>query len=220
MSGDVQVRFCERPGVRLPRATHLTIYVRSKRAGERVLGSVRRYLAEVLSLRVNPMKSAVDRAWRRTLLGFSFYGSATGVRIRVAREAYKRCREKLRQLTQRSSGKAIEEHVQLVNEYLMGWVGYFVLADARGSLEHLDQWLRHRLRQILWKQWKRFHTRYRNLVALGADPAAARSTASQRQRYWFASSTSAMNQALSTAFWTRQGLHSATARYHTLRSRP
>lgn len=201
-------------------ADDLTIYVRSKRAGERVLGSVRRYLAEVLSLRVNLVKSAVDRAWKRTLLGFSFYTSAAGVRIRVAQEAYRRCREKLRQLTQRSSGKAIGEHVRLVNEYLMGWVGYFALADARGPLEDLDKWLRHRLRQILWKQWKRFHTRYRNLVALGADPEAARLTASQRQRHWFASGTSAMNQALSTVFWTRQGLCSATARYHTLRSRP
>jgi group II intron reverse transcriptase/maturase len=201
-------------------ADDLTIYVRSRRAGERVMESVSRYLSEVLRLRVNRVKSAVDRAWRRSLLGFSFYASASGIRIRVAQESYKRCREKLRQLTRRNSGKAIGEHVRLVNEYLMGWVGYFALGDARGPLEELDKWLRHRLRQILWKQWKRFHTRYRNLVALGADPENARLTAGHRRRHWFASGTSAMNQALPTAFWTTAGLTSATARSQLLRSRP
>jgi group II intron reverse transcriptase/maturase len=207
----------EKRGHRFVRyADDCNIYVRSRRAGERVMNSVRRFLDEVLSLRVNERKSAVDRPGRLKFLGFSFYTRKGEVLVRVAKQALNRCRDKLRQLTRRTRSGKLEEIIQNVNEYGMGWIGYFRLADTPSVFAELDEWLRRRLRQLVWKRWKRGRTRYRELVALGVPPSRAAGGAGGTSP-WRMAATPVVNEALSNAYWQKQGLRSITERYHQLR---
>ena len=186
----------EKRGHRFARyADDCNIYVRSRRAGERVMNSVRRFLDEVLSLRVNERKSAVDRPGRLKFLGFSFYTRKGEVLVRVAKQALNRCRDKLRQLTRRTRSGKLEEIIQNVNEYVMGWIGYFRLADTPSVFAELDEWLRRRLRQLVWKRWKRGRTRYRELVALGVPPSRAAGGAGGTSP-WRMAATPVVNEAL------------------------
>ena len=186
----------EKGGHRFARyADDCNIYVRSRRAGERVMNSVRRFLDEVLSLRVNERKSAVDRPGRLKFLGFSFYTRKGEVLVRVAKQALNRCRDKLRQLTRRTRSGKLEEIIQNVNEYVMGWIGYFRLADTPSVFAELDEWLRRRLRQLVWKRWKRGRTRYRELVALGVPPSRAAGGAGGTSP-WRMAATPVVNEAL------------------------
>ena len=205
----------ERRGHRFVRyADDCNIYVRSRRAGERVLESVKRYLGE-LSLKVNERKSAVDRATKRVFLGFSFYKRKGEVLVRIAKEASERCQGKLRQLTRRTRHGKVETIIRAVNEYTMGWVGYFALADAASVLRELDGWLRRRLRQLVWKRWKRGTTRWRELVALGV-PRDKAGLGAVGTSPWRMAKSPVVQQGLSNAYWTQQGLRSITERYHQL----
>ena len=207
----------EKRGHRFARyADDCNLYVRSRRAGERVMNSVRRFLDEVLSLRVNERKSAVDRPGRLKFLGFSFYTRKGEVLVRVAKQALNRCRDKLRQLTRRTRSGKLEEIIQNVNEYVMGWIGYFRLADTPSVFAELDEWLRRRLRQLVWKRWKRGRTRYRELVALGVPPSRAAGGAGGTSP-WRMAATPVVNEALSNAYWQKQGLRSIAERYRQLR---
>ncbi len=199
-------------------ADDCNIYVRSKRAGGRVLNSVRRFLEQVLSLKVNEQKSAVDRPWRRRFLGFSFYWRQGQVRVRVAAQALERYRQKLHQLTRRTRHGTLEEIIQGINEYAMGWIGYFRLADTPSVFAGMDEWLRRRLRQLVWKRWKRPKARWRNLVALGVPPSSAREAAGSGKGVWRMAASPPVQQALSNTYWRGQGLLGITERYHQLRT--
>ena len=205
----------ERRGHRFVRyADDCNIYVRSRRAGERVLASVKRYLGE-LSLKVNERKSAVDRATKRVFLGFSFYKRKGEVLVRIAGESSKRCQGKLRELTRRTGHGKVETIIQAVNEYTMGWVGYFALADAASVLEELDGWLRRRLRQLVWKRWKRGTTRWRELVALGV-PRDKAGLGAVGTSPWRMAGSPVVQQGLSNAYWVKLGLRSIAVRYREL----
>ena len=196
-------------------ADDCNIYVRSKRAGERVMQSVTLYLQERLKLRVNEKKSAVDRPWRRKFLGFSFYKSRkTG--IRLAPESTRRLKEKLRELTRRNRSMAMEDRIDRITRYLRGWMGYFALADAGQRLEDIDMWLRRRLRACKWKQWKRVRTRIRELRALGLPDWVAHEFANSRKGPWRMAG-GPMNRALPDAYWRGQGLPSLTELYRKTR---
>lgn len=130
-------------------ADDCNIYVRSKRAGERVYRSVRHFLQERLRLKVNEEKSAVDRPWKRQFLGFSFY-KHRGVRIRLAPKSLKRVKDRLRTLTDRNRSQSMEDRIRCLNAYLRGWVGYYALSDARSAFERLEGWLKRRLRACVW----------------------------------------------------------------------
>jgi group II intron reverse transcriptase/maturase len=197
-------------------ADDCNIYVRSRRAGERVMNSVRRFLGEVLSLKVNERKSAVDRPWRLKFLGFSFYPRKGEMLVRVAKQALDRCRDKLRQLTRRTRSGQLADILQQVNEYLMGWIGYFQLADTPSVFAELDEWLRRRLRQLVWKRWKRGKTRWRALVALGVPRERAGLGAAQHGPWQMAASP-VVQEGLSNAYWQKQGLRSIAERYRQLR---
>jgi RNA-directed DNA polymerase len=208
----------EKRGHRFVRyADDCNIYVRSKRAGERVMNSVREFLEQRLSLKVNERKSAVDRPWRRKFLGFSFYWRKGEVRVRVAKQALDRCRNKLRRLTRRTRAGTLEEIIQRINVYTMGWTGYYRLADTPSVFEGLDGWLRRRLRQLVWKRWKRGKTRWRELVALGV-PRERAALGAVGTSPWRMAATPVVHEALSNAYWRKQGLRSITERYHQLRS--
>jgi len=208
----------ERRGHRFVRyADDCNIYVRSSRAGERVMNSLRQFLEQKLSLKVNEKKSAVARPAKRKFLGFSFFRRKGEVRVRIATPALDRCREKLRQLTRRTRHGKLADVIQDINQYLMGWVGYFRLADTPSVFAQLEEWLRRRLRQLVWKRWKRGKTRWRELVALGVPPDQA-GLGAVGTSPWRMAASPVVNMGLSNAYWRKQGLRSLTERYHQLRT--
>lgn len=197
-------------------ADDCNIYVRSRRAGERVMDSVKRFLGEVLSLKVNERKSAVDRPWWLKFLGFSFYTRAGEVLVRVAKQALDHCRDKLRQMTRRTRSGQLADIIQQVNEYLMGWIGYFRLADTPSVFAELDEWLRRRMRQLVWKRWKRGKTRWHALVALGV-PRKRAGLGAVEHGPWRMAASPVVQEGLSNAYWQKQGLRSIAERYRQLR---
>jgi group II intron reverse transcriptase/maturase len=199
-------------------ADDCNLYVKSRRAGERVLASVRRFLEERLSLKVNEQKSAVDRPWRRKFLGFSFFKRNGETLRRVAPQALVRLKAKLRSLTRRTTHEPLEEIIRQVNQYTIGWMGYFRVADTPTVFHEIDEWLRRRLRQLLWKRWKRPKARRRNLEALGVPPKTAREAAGSGRGCWRLAASPPVQQALSNAFWRSQGLRSLHERYCQLRA--
>lgn len=198
-------------------ADDCNIYVKSRRAGQRVMASVRRFVEGRLKLKVNAEKSAVDRPWKRKFLGFSFTVNRDP-RIRLAPTTIKRFKDRVRQLTKRSRSKPMEERIGLLNTYLVGWMGYFRLADTRSVIYALDQWVRRRLRMCYLKQWKKPKTRRRNLIALGIPRDWAVKISGSRKGPWRLANTPQVNKALGLVFWQNKGLKSLTERYDVLRS--
>jgi RNA-directed DNA polymerase len=197
-------------------ADDCNIYVKTQRAGERVMGSVVQFLEGKLKLRVNRQKSKVDRASKVKFLGFSFYKYRGEVRIRVATKSLQRFRQRLRRLTRRTRSGKLEDIIRGVNQYLRGWIGYFRLAETPSVFEDLDSWIRRRLRQMVWKRWKRGRTRYRKLVALGV-PRERAALGAVGTSPWRMSRTPVVNEALSNAYWRKLGLEGIGQRYRQLR---
>ncbi len=150
------------------------IYVNSERAGKRVMASVTQYVEQRLKLKVNRQKSAVDRATERTLLGFRFAYRDEEVRVVVSPEALGRARGRIRRLSSRSWGVSMERRIAEINRFTVGWTAYYCFADSPYRFERLDKWLRRRLRQVRWKEWKLAPTRERNLRSLGVQALWAR----------------------------------------------
>jgi group II intron reverse transcriptase/maturase len=198
-------------------ADDCNIYVQTQRAGERVMESVKVFLEKRLKLKVNPKKSKVDRAQRVKFLGFSFYKRNGEVLIRVANRSLERFREKLRRLTKRTRSGKLEDVIQKVNQYTMGWIGYYRQANTPSVFEGLDSWIRRRLRQMVWKRWKRGTTRYRELVKLGVPRWRAQEGAGGKSP-WHMSKSPVINEALSNAYLRNSGLKSVKVRYQELRS--
>jgi group II intron reverse transcriptase/maturase len=192
------------------------IYVKTERAGERVLESVKQYLEKKLKLKVNPKKSKVERATRAKFLGFSFWRRKGEVFIRLANRTKERFAEKIRYLTKRTRSGKMEDIVNEINCYTRGWIGYFRLATTPSVYQELDEWIRRRLRQIQWKRWKRGTTRYRELVRLGVPRERAVLGAGGTSP-WRMSHSPIIHEALNNAFWRSTGLESITERYNQLR---
>jgi group II intron reverse transcriptase/maturase len=165
-------------------ADDCNVYVKSRRAGERVMGLLRQLFAK-LRLRVNEAKSAIDYAWNRKLLGYSFWvGSGKTVKRRVAKKALETMKVKVRLITRRTRGRSIQQVAQELRGYLVGWKEYFRLADTPRIFSDLDEWIRHRLRAIHLKHWKRGTTIYRELRARGLSERAAAKVAANGRRWW------------------------------------
>jgi group II intron reverse transcriptase/maturase len=193
-------RELERRGHRFVRyADDCNIYVRSRRAGERVLRSVKRFVEQRLKLRVNDGKSAVAKAYRRAVLGFTFL-PGRAAKIRIAPEALEKVKATVRQLTRRSRGPGIATRIQTLNEYLCGWIGYFALAETPSVVEALEEWTRRRLRLCLWRHWRRVRTRYRQLRGLGIPERDVHQIANARWGPW-RMTAKALSRYLGTAFW-------------------
>ncbi|MCA1680986.1 MAG: group II intron reverse transcriptase/maturase, partial [Actinobacteria bacterium] len=193
------------------------IYVRSERAGQRVVEGITRYVEQRLKLKVNRQKSVVDRATKRTLLGFGFLRRGDRVTIRIDPKARKRAQDRLRRLTSRRWGVSMERRITEINRFTVGWTAYYSLADHPRPLRDLDEWLRRRLRQVRWKQWKRYRTRRRKLVALGIPDWQALQWAATRKGYWRLAGSAPLHRAMPSAYWTRIGLCTFTDNYHRLR---
>lgn len=184
----------ERRGHRFVRyADDCNIYVKSARAGQRVLASVTRFLARRLKLAVNAAKSAVDRPWRRTFLGFMFTGQRPN-RRRVSEKALKACKQEVRRLTFRTRGVSLARVVGDLRQYLSGWYAYFGFAEAPSSFKELDSWIRRRLRCYRWKQWGR--RRSRELRRRGVSRDLAWNTVKSAHGPWRISRSPALAIAL------------------------
>ena len=197
-------------------ADDCNIYVKTQRAGERVMESVREFLEKKLKLKVNPKKSKVDKAQRVKFLGFSFYKHKGEMLIRVAGWSLERFREKLRRLTKRTRSGKLEEIIREINTYTVGWIGYYRQANTPSVYEGLDGWIRRRLRQMIWKRWKRGTTRYRELVKLGVPKRWAQEGAGGTSP-WRMAASPVINQGLSNGYFRNLGLKSIKVRYQELR---
>lgn len=197
-------------------ADDCNIYVKTQRAGERVLEGVKQYLEKKLKLKVNLKKSKVERATRAKFLGFSFFKRKGEVLIRIAKRTKERFLEKIRYLTKRTRSGKLEDILSEVNRYLRGWIAYFRLAATPSVYEGLDEWIRRRLRQLLWKRWKQGTTRYRELIRLGV-PNERAALGAIGTSPWRMSHAPVVHEALSNTFWRNSGLESITERYNRLR---
>ncbi len=193
------------------------IYVSSRRAGERVMKSITQHVEQHLKLKVNREKSVVDRAIRRPLLGFGFFVRKGQVKVRIDPKARKRAEDRLRRLTSRRWGVSMERRIEEINRFTVGWTAYYRLADTHTVFEELDEWLRRRLRQVRWKEWKRPRTRRRNLRALDINELNARQWASSRKGYWRIAGSWILCYALPNAYWADLGLKGFTGPYRRFR---
>jgi len=187
-------------------ADDLNVYVRSRRAGERVLGNLTEWLGKHLKLKVNAEKSAVERPWNRVFLGYSLTRHHQA-RLKVAKESTRRLRQKAKTLFRQGRGRNLERFiVEDLNPLLRGWASYFRHNEVKGAMEELDRWLRRRLRCTLWRQWKSPRTRRRKLVALGMSEARASGCAYNGRGPWWNAGASHANGALPRKLFERHGL--------------
>jgi RNA-directed DNA polymerase len=199
-------RELERRGLRFARyADDCNVYVRSRRAGERVMESITRFITTKLKLKVNQQKSAVARPWERKFLGFSFTAGREPKR-RIAPKAVLRFKEKVRELTRRTRGVKVERMAEELGRYLRGWAGYFGYCQTPSVLDELERWLRRRLRSVIWKQWKRGRVRFVELRKRGIGKELAATTAGSGHGPWRLPNSPALSFALSNAYFDSLGI--------------
>jgi RNA-directed DNA polymerase len=199
-------RELERRGLRFARyADDSNIYVRSRRAGERVMASLKRFIATKLKLKVNEQKSAVARPWARKFLGFSFTNAGVPKR-RISPRAVDRFKERVRELTSRTRGVGIERMAEELAQYLRGWIGYFGKCETPSVLESLEKWLRRRLRSAIWKQWKRGSVRFAELRKRDVNLPLAAKTAGSAHGPWHLANSKALAFALPNAYFDSLGI--------------
>ena len=181
------------------------IYVRSERAGQRVMASITGFITKRLRLTVNQAKSAVARPWKRKFLGFSFT-SGRVPRVRIALEALAQFRERVRGLTRRTRMVGLEEMVTELSAYLKGWQSYYGYCQTSSVIRDLDSWMARRLRSVVWKQLERGRPRFAGLRALGVTEELAAQTAGSTHGPWRVSRSPALSYALPSAFFAAFGL--------------
>ena len=199
-------RELERRGLRFARyADDCNVYVRSRRAGERVMASITRFITTKLKLKVNEQKSAVARPWERKFLGFSFTSNREPKR-RIAPKAVLRFKEKVRELTRRTRGVSVEKMAEELGRYLRGWIGYFGQNQTPSVLENLEKWVRRRLRSVIWKQWKRGKVRFAELRKRGVGKDLAAQTAGSAHGPWRLAESPALHFALPNVYFDSLGI--------------
>jgi len=175
----------EKRGLRFVRyADDCVIYVRSKRAAERVMKSVSHFITRKLRLKVNLEKSAISHPWWRGYLGFSFISRRDNPRIRIHSSSIKRMKNRVRQLTGRSGGRSLKQVIHQLNQYLKGWWNYFGKAEVAAGFKSINYWIIRRLRAIVWKQWKNYRTRVRELKKRGIPHLKAVTNGCSRKGAW------------------------------------
>jgi RNA-directed DNA polymerase len=206
----------ERRGHRFVRyADDSNVYVKSKAAGERVMASLERFLAERLRLRINRAKSAVARPWERKFLGYTVTVHRKA-KLRVAQQSVRRLKDKLRSILRAGRGRSLRWVIEELKPVIRGWAAYFRMVEVKASFEQLDQWLRRKLRCNLWRQWKRPKTRVKRLVARGIDRDRAAKSAGNGRGPWWNAGASHMNQAVPTRMFRRLGLVSLLEEHRRL----
>jgi group II intron reverse transcriptase/maturase len=206
----------ERRGHRYCRyADDAHVYVHSKRAGLRVMASLTRFLETRLRLKVNRAKSVVDRPWNGTFLGYTVTNNLKP-RLKPAPKSVKRAKDRIRQITHKGRGQNIGRVIAEINRFTRGWVGYFRLASVKAQFDTLDQWIRRRLRKILWEQWRTPKTRCRKLLALGLEVARARKATATGLGAWWNAGASHMHAAINNGVLAEWGLRSLLDQFRAM----
>lgn len=196
-------------------ADDCNIYVATKASGKRVMASVTGYLSKRLKLTVNQAKSAVDRPWNRSFLGYSMTFHRNP-RLKVADKPVQRLKAAIKETCRRGRGRNIRTVIAEMAPKLTGWITYFRYAEVKGIFDELDGWLRRKLRCILWRQWKRTYTRAKNLMKLGIPEATAWRSATNGRGPWWNSGAAHMQKALRKSYFDNLGLVSLMNRHHRL----
>jgi group II intron reverse transcriptase/maturase len=187
-------------------ADDVRVFVRSKRAAARVFDSITGVVERRLRLKVNREKSSVRHAREATLLGFGFYFSRSGVKIRVDPRAIERLKDRIRVLSSRRWGVSMRCRIDKLNMFTVGWLAYFRLAELSHRLRELDKWIYRRMRQVRWKEWKRYSAKRRNLCQLGIPDRTAREWAASSKGYWRIAGSGVLHRSLPIAYWHNLGL--------------
>jgi RNA-directed DNA polymerase len=184
-------------------ADDCNIYVKKQRSGERVYASLTRFLEDKMRLKVNKEKSKVDQPRHRKFLGFTFYGKDK-VGVRIASSSIERMRKGVKALLREGRGRNLGRFIkETLNPYLRGWLNYYRIADAKKKMDELDQWIRRRLRLILWRQWKRIATRRKALIRAGLNEQRAIASTSNGRGPWWNSGASHMNHAFPKQYFQK-----------------
>jgi RNA-directed DNA polymerase len=184
-------------------ADDCNIYVRSRRAGQRVLDSTERFLKKRLRLKVNREKSAVDRPWKRKFLGYTFT-THFQPKLKVAPQSVKRLKGRLREMFRRGRGRSLRRVIGELRPVLVGWASYYRKSEVRNVFEQLDQWIRRKLRVILWRQWKRNWTRAKAMIRRGLSHEQAWTSATNGRGPWWNAGASHMNRAVPTRYLSQR----------------
>ena len=177
-------------------ADDLMIYCKSKRSAMRIMDNTVAIVEKKLFLKVNRDKTTVDLAKKLKFLGFSFYNSKNGVRVRIHPKSIAKMKAKVKLLTGRSYGISNDDRPIQLRRFIMGWINYFKIADIKSLLKTIDEWMRRRIRMIYWKQWKKIRTKFSNLISLGIEKSKAWEFANTRKGYWRISNSPIMSRSL------------------------
>lgn len=209
----------ERRGHRFVRyADDIRIYVRTERAAQRVLESITTFVERRLNLKVSRDKSGTSPATKRGLLGFGFLRRKERIEIRIDPKARKAVKDQIRQLTSRTWGVSMPERIAALNRFIRGWTAYFALADTPSVFAALDPWMRRRLRQVYWKQWKKSKTKARKLRALGIPAQEAYKVSYTRKGSWRLAGSATLQVALPTSHFAEIGLVGFSDSYNNVRA--
>jgi len=189
------------------------IYVKSKKAGDRVMRSITEFIENKLKLKVNKDKSAVDRPWKRKFLGFSFYQWYGKIGIRVHEKSINKFKSKIRNITSRSNAWDMNYRMLKLRQSIIGWLNYFGIADIAKLTKELDEWTRRRLRMCFWKQWKKIKTKHDNLKKLGIKESKAWEFANTRKSYWRIANSPILATTLTNSYFEKIGYTSIHKRY-------
>ena len=209
-----------RRGVKVIRyADDIVILAKSKRAGERLLESSKRFLEGKLKLKLNTEKSKVVSVYsirNFKFLGFALGKGRKGVYIRVHAKSLKKAKQKLKELTSRSQGRNVRKVMENVKVFIRGWLGYFGIASMKTTMQEWDGWLRRRIRMYIWKQWKKPRTRVQNLMKLGVPEWRACEVAYSQKSYWRSAKHASVNMAITSKRLAQAGYLSLSDRYESL----
>jgi RNA-directed DNA polymerase len=197
-------------------ADDLRVFVRSERAAHRVFESVCGVIERRLKLKVNREKSSIRHAAQATLLGFGFFSGGPQAGIRIAPKAIQRLKDQLRMLTRRRWSVSMDYRIGRLNRFITGWVAYFRLAQRVSVLGKLDGWLRRRLRQVRWKEWKTTAAKRHNLRIRGISESEARKWAGVSRRYWRVAGSQILQVSLPNSYWNHLGLKTLTQTWQRL----
>lgn len=199
-------------------ADDCNIYVKSRRAAERVMASCVKFLEGTLKLTVNQTKSQVGSPLKLKFLGFSLYKTGRKAGIRPHQKSIKRFKDKVRELTSRKQARSVELILKRLKRYTTGWLGYYSIADMESHMKRLTEWVRRRIRQIYWKQWKKIKTKHDNLVRLGINNAKAWEWANSRKAYWRIADSYVLHRSLTNEYLASVGYDDILNRYKVLHS--
>lgn len=199
-------------------ADDCNIYVKSRRAAERVMTNCTKFLEGKLKLKVNRKKSRVGSPLRLKFLGFSMYKTGKKAGIRPHGKSIKKFKDKIRELTSRKQARSMELILKRLKRYTVGWLGYYSIADMESRIKSLNEWIRRRIRQIYWKQWKKIKTKHDNLVKLGIDNENAWKWANSRKAYWRISNSKVLAMSLTNKYLVSVGYDDILERYKVLHS--